>query len=63
MKNIKTDKFPEFPKMDKEDFILNFDILEDVIKKWAVMSQFEKDLENYDTLKHAYEWQVLDDNN
>jgi|APCry1669192319_1035405.scaffolds.fasta_scaffold01862_5 hypothetical protein len=59
MKNIKND---EFPKINEQDFNLSFDLLEDVIKKWAVMSQFEKDLENYDTLKHGHEWQVLDDN-
>jgi hypothetical protein len=45
----------KFPKMEEHDFNLSFDLLEDVIKKWAVMSQFEKDQENYDKLKQQYE--------
>lgn len=33
---------------------LKFDLepLDDIIRKWAVMSQWEKDLENYEKLKN-----------
>lgn len=32
----------------------DFQTLDLVVRKWAVQSQFEKDLENYDELKQQY---------
>jgi len=40
-------KDDKFPKIDEK--VLHE--LNEVMKKWAVMSQFERDLENYEQLK------------
>ena len=44
-------KDDKFPKSDEK--VLHE--LNQVMAKWAVMSQFEKDQENYDKLKQQYE--------
>jgi len=48
MDSKKDDKFPKIDEKVLQD-------LNEVMTKWAVMSQFEKDQENYDKLKQQYE--------
>ena len=43
-------KDDKFPKIDEK--VLHE--LNEVMKKWAVMSQFERDLENYEQLKQQF---------
>jgi hypothetical protein len=39
------------PEQNSEKLSYDFASLDAVCRKWAVMSQFEQDLENYDQLK------------
>ena len=48
MDSKKDDKFPKIDEKVLQD-------LNEVMTKWVVMSQFEKDQENYDKLKQQYE--------
>ena len=48
MDSKKDDKFPKIDEKVLQD-------LNEVMTKWSVMSQFEKDQENYDKLKQQYE--------
>lgn len=48
MDSKKDDKFPKIDEKVLQD-------LNQVMTKWSVMSQFEKDQENYDKLKQQYE--------
>jgi len=48
MDSKKDDKFPKIDEKVLQE-------LNQVMTKWAVMSQFEKDQENYDKLKQQYE--------
>lgn len=42
----------DFPKQEKIEY--DFDTLDQVVRKWAVQSLFEKDLENYEELQQQY---------
>lgn len=41
------------PEQNTDKPIYDFASLDAVCRKWAVMSQFEQDLENYEQLKQA----------
>jgi len=47
MDSKKDDKFPKIDEKVLQD-------LNEVMTKWAVMSQFERDLENYEQLKQQF---------
>lgn len=47
MDSKKDDKFPKIDEKVLHD-------LNEVMTKWAVMSQFEQDLENYEQLKQQF---------
>jgi len=47
MDSKKDDKFPKIDEKVLHD-------LNEVMTKWAVMSQFERDLENYEQLKQQF---------
>jgi len=39
---------------NKKDVEFDLEPIDDIIRKWAIMSQWEKHLENYESLKNEH---------